>query len=239
MGTLERKHFKWKHFFEGRWRWEGHKACRILFPWPRIQSKSPALEAQNPNQWTSSGSQKHILMFSSLFYHWFVCAVSSITLKAKLLKPQFSIIGRSPFGSIKHQHLSSLPSFVQLTTPFRTLPTLCTNLSRGRESHGPGTRGILRMPPVVMETPDRWATQLLRREAVLRHGFSDSTRAANQPQKIPRLSADFPRLMISVLTAGFTVSMAVFLNPDLKENTDAWASPLEIQIQLLSGETWM
>lgn len=90
-----------------------------------------------------------------------------------------------------------------------------------------------------METPDRWAAQLLRREAVLRHGFSDSTWAANQPQKIPRLSADFPRLMMSVLTAGFTVSMAVFLNPDLKENTDAWASPLEIQIQLLWGETWM
>lgn len=60
------------------------------------------------------------------------------------------------------------------------------------------------MPPGVIETPDRWAAQLLRREVVLRHGFSDSTRAANQPQRIPRLSADFPRLMMSVLTAGFS-----------------------------------
>ena len=69
------------------------------------------------------------------------------------------------------------------------------------------------MPPGVMETPDRWAAQLLRKEAVLRHGFSDSTRAANQPQIIPRPSVDFSRLMMSVLPAGFTVSLAVFLDP--------------------------
>ena len=104
------------------------------------------------------------------------------------------------------------------------------------------------MPPGVMETPDRWAAQLLRKEAVLRHGFSDSTRAANQPQIIPRPSVDFSRLMMSVLPAGFTVSLAVFLDPGCTSahliiyiyiHTDAWASPPEIQIQLLWGKTWM
>lgn len=148
----------------------------------RIQPESPALEAQILTNGLARFSEAHSYVF--IFVLPLVCLCCFINhLKAKLLKPQFSVIGRSPFRSIKN--ITSLLSLLlfRLTHSIWDSSTPASPKQRQREPR-PGTHARKHLvgcrqewwKPQTDGQPSFWGEAVLRHGLVTPHGLQTSHR---------------------------------------------------------------